>query len=128
MIRPNLLAALFALTQASFATDFEIPNPVTYEWTVKATQKVIPTVDLKKTKIRDLLGYIGNSMVMPIGLKHEIPDHLLDQKVTWHFKDILWIDLVAKIADATNSEILIEKGAVKLIYKKPNKAQQDKPR
>ena len=114
-------ASLVIFAHPAIATDLDIPNPVTYEWTVGRTQKTIPRLDLKDTPIRDLIGYLGNSMSSPIRLKHNIPDELLDQRLNWNFKEIRWIDVVAKIADLTDSHIRIEKKVVTLVYAEPEK-------
>ena len=112
------LITFLSITQLSPASDFEIPDPITYEWTVKETQRALPVVDITNSPIKSIIRYISDPSVRPIRLKHNIPDAVTAQTVTWKFKDIKWIDLVAKIADATNSEIRIEKGTVRLVYQK----------
>lgn len=98
----------------SSATDWIIPEPVTYEWTVEKTRRVIPKVDMEDATIRQVIFFLGNSMDSPIRLKHDLPPDILDKKLEWHLKDVVWIDLVAKIADIAKADIVIGKQMVTL--------------
>lgn len=104
----------------SSATDWKIPDPVTYEWTAKQIQQEIPRVDFKNASLREVIGFLGDSMVYPIELQHELPKDLLERRVEWKFTKVSWIDLVAKIADVADAEIVIGKRVVTLKLRKPD--------
>ncbi len=96
--------------------DWLTPPPKTYEETVKLTQEVMK-MDLKDVPIKELLSFLGSSMNTQLRLKHDLPEEVLDLKVTWKLENIRRIELMAKIADVTNSDIRIEVGIVRLIHK-----------
>lgn len=96
--------------------DWITPPPKTYEETVKITQEVMK-MDLKDTSIKELLSFLGSSMNTQLRLKHNLPEDVLNLKVTWKLENIRRIELMAKIADITNSDIKIEIGLVRLIHK-----------
>ena len=104
----------------------DIPDPITYEWTVEKTQRVIPKVDITDTTIRQAIFFLGNSMYSPIRLEHSLSHEILDEKIEWHLKDVAWIELVAKIADIANADIVIGKRVVTLQRQEEDKNKQNK--
>ena len=123
--------ACFVSHGVSSATDWFIPDPVTYEWTAKATQAVIPLVEWKGTSIRDAIGYLGDSMNFPLRLRHDLPDEMLDRRMDWQATKVTWLQMVGKIADVANAEIVIGKREVTLkrrtAAEKNGAADRDKP-
>jgi hypothetical protein len=119
MTRLITFLTIFLLHDFSNASDWVVPDPVTYEWTVKEAQKEIPRLDFKDTSIRDVIAYLGDSMVYPIRLKHDLSKTALDSRVNWNFAKIRWIDVVAKIADTVDADIEIGKRVVTLKKRKP---------
>jgi hypothetical protein len=112
------LISILLLVEVSTASDWIIPDPVTYEWTVKETQREIPRLDFKNASIRDVIGYLGDSMVYPIRLKHDLPKATLEKRVNWKHTKISWINVVAKIADVADADLVIGKGVVTLKHRK----------
>ena len=108
------------------ATDWIYPDPITYEWTVEKTRRVIPKVDFTDTTIRQIIFFLGNSMDSPIRLEHNFPPEILDKKVGWQLKDVAWIELVAKIADIGEADIVIGKQVVTLRRQEEDKNKQNK--
>ncbi|RYD83971.1 MAG: hypothetical protein EOP84_06820 [Verrucomicrobiaceae bacterium] len=101
--------ACFVFHEVSSATDWMIPDPVTYEWTVKATQAEIPLVEWKGTSIRDAIGYLGDSMNFPLRLRHDLPDAVLDRRMDWQATKVTWLQVVGKVADVADADIVIGK-------------------
>ena len=112
-----VLIVLHSTVQIAPAVDWIYPDKITYEWAVKESQRKI-SCDFNDTSLREILDYMGSTMNARVPLKHDFSDEVLNQKVSWKFKDIVWIDFVAKIADLTNSDIKIEKRIVRLIQNK----------
>ncbi len=119
---PATLIAIFLLHGVCSATEWIIPEPVTYEWTVKQTQRELPRVDLTDTSIEWLIDYLGNSMNYPIRLQHNLSEAMLEKRVDWKLTKVKWIDLVAKIADISDADILIGKRVVTLNQRKPTES------
>ena len=119
MTRLAILMSVLILHDVSSASDWIVPDPVTYESTMKETQREIPRLDFKDVSIRDVIGYLGDSMVSPIRLTQHLPKAALEKRVTWNLTKISWIDVVAKIADVTDADIVIGKRVVTLKQRKP---------
>jgi len=111
--------ACFVFHDVSSATDWIIPDPVTYEWTVKATQAQIPVVEWKGVSIREAIGCLGDSMSFPLRLRHDLPDEVLDRRMDWQGTKVTWLQLVGKIADVADADIVIGKREVTLKRRKP---------
>jgi hypothetical protein len=124
MKRAAILIAILLLQGLSFATDWHLPDPITYEWTVKQTLREVPRLDIEDASIQDIIGLLGDSMVYPIRLRHDLPEAALEKRVTWKLTKILWIDAVAKIADVVDAEIVIGKQVVTLKQRKPAEPQR----
>lgn len=115
----KILTVLFFALSTFAHADWSIPDPVTYEWTVEHSQRVIPKVDSEDTTIDQVITYLSDSMSFPIRLKHDLPADILNKKINWHFDNITWLALVAKIADIADADIVIEKRIVTLRSKRP---------
>ena len=106
------------------ASDFESPpKEVTLEWTLEEASYVIPKVDLKDTKLSWLIkSYLNSSMIRPgnyIDIDISLVKNRLAKKVKYKESNIKWIDLVARIADDIDADILVSPGKVKFVPREP---------
>jgi hypothetical protein len=81
---------------------------------MKEAQREIPRIDFKDVSIRKVIAFLGDSMVYPIRLQHDLPEAVLEKRVDWKLTKVSWIDLVAKIADITDADIIVGKRVVTL--------------
>lgn len=96
------------------AVDRHLPDPPTYEWTIKQAHCELARVDFENATIEDAINFLRADELTPLKLRHELPRKTLDIKVNWKLRDILWIDLLAKIADVTDADFIVGRGIITL--------------
>ena len=114
------LLALLAATAS--ATDWDIPDPVTYEWTIQqATKTTIPKVNFTDAPAKKILEALSDSMAFPLRIEASlVREEKLNQRITIQKEQITWIEVVSIVADRIEVDILISKGKVTL---KPTQTQ-----
>jgi len=106
-----LLAILAVMASA---TDWDIPDPVTYEWTIQqATKTTIPKVNFTDAPAKKIIEALGDSMVFPLRIEASlVSEGKLNKKITIQREQITWIEIVSVVADKIEADILITKGKV----------------
>jgi len=123
MIRGLTVLVFFGTCSLGGAVDRHLPDPITYEWTIKQTHRELGRVDFE-----DAISFLGDYMLTPLKLRRELPRETLDIKVNWNLRDILWIDLLAKIADIADiadADIIVGKGMITLKTKEQERNRPD---
>ncbi len=96
------------------AVDRHLPDALTYEWTIKQAHCELARVDFENATIEDAINFLRADELTPLKLMHGLPRKTLDIKVNWNLRDILWIDLLAKIADIANADLIVVRGIITL--------------
>ena len=102
------------------------PKPLTLAWTLEQAQHRLPKVDLKDSELSWIVKWLDSSMNVP-GCYLDVDvlevKRRLDQKMTWQALDVSWIDLVARVADADDADVVISPGKVKLVPREEAEAE-----
>ncbi|MDQ8209598.1 hypothetical protein QEH52_18890 [Coraliomargarita sp. SDUM461003] len=106
------LLAFLAATAS--ATDWDIPDPITYEWTIQqATKTTIPKVNFTDTPAKKILEALSDSMAFPLSIEAPlVSEEKLNKRITIHKELITWIEVISIVADEIEVDILISKGTV----------------
>jgi len=104
------------------ATDWDIPDPVTYEWTIqRATKTTIPKVNFTDAPASKIIEALSDSMVFPLRIEAPLfSEEKLNKRITIQKEQITWIEIISIVADRIGADILISKGKVTL---KPTQTQ-----
>ena len=97
------------------------PDPKTMEWTIEQANYLIPEFDAPDVKISDIIEWLDSSMGMPgfyIDIDKSEVAGRLDKKLTIQTKEIRWISVLGKVADAIDADIEITPGKFKLVPRK----------
>ena len=123
IINTILILSIAMLAESAHA--FDAPPPPdrkTLEWTVAQAQYVYPIFDVSDTKAAWILEQLDSSMNTPgfyLDIDKSEVDALLGKKITFKVEKITWLNVLARVADEIEADIVISQGVFKLVSRKP---------
>ncbi|GAA5120820.1 hypothetical protein GCM10023212_15030 [Luteolibacter yonseiensis] len=108
------------------------PDPKTMEWTMKQAAYIHPVFDIENTEASWIIATLDDSSMTTPGFylnidKSQVEDRLA-RKLTFRVKEISWLAVLAKVADALDAEIRISPGKFTLVPREDEEATGSKKR